>query len=144
MDNENDVLGAIAYSEYKRHKIETIKNFEKKHGRSPSVEDLKPFKELSNSKSQIKYYKDQAIQLTQFFIDETITQTIENELSQRVHNELLKMKPSFWNGVLQSVTASFLFVLLVGIIFFFTLSYNKGFEGAFENFCNIKIEHTQE
>ncbi len=76
VNGESDVLGAIAYSVYKRQKIETIKDFEKKNGHSPSENDLKPFQGFSNSESQINFYKEQAIWLAHFFIDATFTEEI--------------------------------------------------------------------
>ena len=144
VSGENDVLGAIAYSVYKRQKIETIKECERKLGRPPSEEDLQHFKDFSNSPSQIKFYQDQSFSLAQLFIDETFTEEIEQEISRRVRQEMAAMKPSFWYGVLQGLTASFLFVLAVGVLFFFTLSYNQGFEGAVENFFKIKIEYVRD
>ncbi len=139
VSGEGDIFGAIAYSVYKSQKIETIREFEKKNGHLPTEQDLKPFQDLSNSESQIKFYKDQAFQLAQYFLSE-----IEPEISQKIYQDILKKKPSFWYGVLQGLTASFLFVLAVGVLFFFTLSYNQGFEGAVENFFKIKIEHVRD
>lgn len=113
------MLGAIVYSVYKRQKIETIQDFEKKNGRKPTEQDLNHFKDLSNSESQIKFYQDEALRLAQYFLDE-----IEPQISKKICQDILKKKSSFWYGVSQSLVASVLFVLVVGIIFFFTLSYN--------------------
>ena len=51
VNDENDIVGIISYSVYKRHKIEFINNFQKEHGRPPSDDDLKAFTDISTSLS---------------------------------------------------------------------------------------------
>ncbi|MGE8454525.1 MAG: hypothetical protein ACN6OP_28735 [Pseudomonadales bacterium] len=53
VENEQDTLGIIAYSLYKRQKIEFIQAFKVKHDREPKDEDLAPFHDVSNSPTQV-------------------------------------------------------------------------------------------
>lgn len=141
--DKNDVLGIIAYSIYKRQKIEFIKNFETQNNRPPDDNDLRHFINISNSDSQLELYKNQALELTQNFLNETIAEDIakrELEFDSRVKAELSKVKNSFISGVLQSLVGSIFFVIFVGLLVFFSWSYKQGFEQAIESAFNIEIE----
>lgn len=141
--DKDDVLGIIAYSIYKRQKIEFIKNFETQNNRPPDDNDLRHFINISNSDSQLELYRNQALELTQNFLNETIAEDIEKRelgFDSRVKAELSKVKNSFVSGVFQSLIGSILFVVLVGVIIFFSWSYNQGIEQAIESAFNIEIE----
>lgn len=141
--DKDDVLGIIAYSIYKRQKIEFIKDFESRTGTSPTELDMQNFIEISNSPFQLEFYKNQSFQLMQNFLEQTLAEDvekIEQEFDSRVHAELSKVKSSFMTGVFQSLVGSILFVLFLGIVVFFTWSLNQGFEKAVENAFSIEIE----
>ncbi|MFK5666341.1 hypothetical protein ACI2OW_10630 [Pseudomonas shirazica] len=142
VENEQDTLGIIAYSLYKRQKIEFIQAFKIKHDREPKDEDLAPFHDVSNSPSQIESYRNQASQLAQGFLDASIAaQAVELEqyYSDKASSEVRQAKPGFWLGVAQSLVGSILFVFLLGFLVFFTLSLNQGPKQVIEQVFDVTI-----
>jgi hypothetical protein len=126
VENEQDTLGIIAYSLYKRQKIEFIQAFKEKNGREPRDENLAPFHDVSNSPSQIEGYRNQASQLEQYYSDKAST-------------EIRQAKPGFWLGVTQSLVGSILFVFLLGFLVFFTWSLNQGPKQVIEQVFDVTI-----
>ncbi|MDP1772898.1 MAG: hypothetical protein Q8L15_11495 [Methylobacter sp.] len=145
VEDKNDILGIIAYSIYKRQKIEYLKKFKEENNREATQSEINSFKELSNSDTQLEFYRTQAVHLANAFLEEALSEHIEakeQEFSIRVHAELSGIKNKFWNGVAQSLVGSILFVLFVGIIVFFSWSLNQGVGNAIESIFNIKITQT--
>jgi hypothetical protein len=77
VSDKNDILGVIAYSVYKRQKIEYLANIHKKHGRPPDVEELAFFHDFSNSSMQIKSYNDQAVELARSFSNAVLQEDVQ-------------------------------------------------------------------
>lgn len=147
VEDENDIFGIIAYSIYKRQKIEHLNKFKVEHGREATKTDLEPFKEFASSDTQLEFYQTQANHLVNSFIEFSISEyanNLESDFSNRVHQELAGVKNNFWTGVAQGVIASFLFVLLVGVIVFFSWSMKQGFSNAIEQAFNVKITSIEE
>lgn len=140
--NEDDILGIIAYSLYKRQKIEYIKGFKAKHGRDPTDTDLLSFHEISNSPFQLQTYRNQADKLAQDFLTitlETRAEELEQYYEKKVVNEIKSHKPNYWIGVSQGVVASVIFVLLLGLLVIFTWSLNQGPRQVIEQIFDVKI-----
>lgn len=155
--NPNDIFGAIAYSIYKRQKIEIIKKFEQEHdGKQPSNAELKPFNDLSNTKDQLNFYNEQARQLAQLFLSKALEEELresekrlakEKAKNDEVIAEKVKKKftvKSFWLGVFQSLIASILFIIITGLVGFYMWTYgqSKLFMEKVEN--KITIEQPKE
>jgi len=142
VENEQDTLGIIAYSLYKRQKIEFIQAFKVKHDREPKDEDLAPFHDVSNSPTQLESYRNQASQLAHGFLDASIAaQAVELEqyYSDKASSEIRNTKPGFWLGVAQSLVGSVLFVFLLGFLVFFTWSLNQGPRQVIEQVFGVTI-----
>jgi len=142
VENDQDTLGIIAYSLYKRQKIEFIQSFKAKHAREPKDMDLAPFHDVSNSPTQLESYRNQASQLVQGFLDASIaTQAAElnRYYSEKSSNEIRKAKPGFWLGVAQSIVGSVFFVFLLGFLVFFTWSLNQGPKQVIEQVFDVVI-----
>lgn len=142
VESEDDILGIIAYSLYKRQKIEYIRNFKDKTGNNPADKDLVPFHDVSNSASQLESYRNQASQLAQNFLDislSTEAQRLEKYYADKANEEIKSVRPGFWIGVWQSVVGSVVFVSLVGFLVFFTWSLNQGPKQVIEQVFDIKI-----
>ena len=146
VDDKNDIFGIIAYSVYKRQKIEYLDKFKAEHGRDATKEELEHFKEISNSETQLEFYNTQAAHLANAFLSEVLSDRIE-ELDKSFHEhlntQLLKSKNGFSYGVYQSIVGSVFFVLLVGVIVFFSWSLNQGLENAVESAFGITITHNE-
>jgi len=142
VESDQDTLGIIAYSLYKRQKIEFIQSFKDKHDREPKDMDLAPFHDVSNSPMQLESYRNQASQLVQGFLDASIaTQAAELDryYSEKASNEIRNAKPGFWPGVAQSLVGSVLFVFLLGFLVFFTWSLNQGPKQVIEQVFDVVI-----
>ncbi|GAB7529962.1 hypothetical protein PS3A_23730 [Pseudomonas sp. 3A(2025)] len=142
VESETDILGILAYSAYKRQKIEFIQGFRQKTGKEPSDTDLTPFNDLSNSASQLENYRNQANQLAQGFLDLSLqnqTEELQAYYSVRSSQEIKNSRPGFWQGVSQSVIGSVVFVLLLGFLVFFAWSLNQGPKQVIEQVFDVQI-----
>jgi hypothetical protein len=107
--DENDTLGQIAYSLYKRQKIEFIKK------QSPTEQQIKDFQEMAGSDSQLDLYRTKAVQLIQVFLEAILREDIEKQKKEFLE----RYTPhTFGSGILQSLLASLIFVVL-GIALFY-------------------------
>ena len=132
VEGEDDILGHIAYSVYKQHKMDKIRRFVDKEGRSPTDEDLASFMENAESENQCRFYKERALSLAREFLNISLSETVnkiekdlkdrydasEQELSRDYSRRLKDSIHGYWYGVGQSLLASFLFVA-GGILFLF-------------------------
>ncbi len=131
VENENDIIGHIAYALYKADKIKYIKTFESEHGSGQfSEEDLQHFHEISCIDNNVDRYRLQAVQILQNFLDNALAETttqIEKDVESRQKEILSRiiepLKPKsksriFWNGVWQSIVGAFIFALIVAAFAF--------------------------
>jgi len=61
--DDNDIVGKLAYSQYKRQKIEYILAFKEKHGELPNDADLAAFHDMSNNVSVLERRRQLASEL---------------------------------------------------------------------------------
>ena len=142
VQDENDILGVLAYSLYKRQKIEYIRALKQKTGNEPMDVELVPFHDFSNSPSQLESYRNQASQLANNFLEislQTQAEQVERYYDAKASAEIRNARPGFWLGVGQSVIGSAAFVLLLGFLVFFTWSLNQGPRQVVEHIFNVKI-----
>lgn len=121
--DENDVTGHIAYGLYKRAKAEFISKQQLRLGVTVIPEDVIDEFHASQTDYMLEFYRTSARQLLRNFLDSSYQADLTNEKQEIAqeyagkYHELAKaVKPSFWFGVLQSITASFLFLLTGYII----------------------------
>ena len=116
--DDNDVAGQIAYSIYKRTKTEFVAKKQAELGVMVIPEDI--FEEFYANQTDyvLDLYRNQARRMMREFLNASYEDEIAEEqqrLSQEYCTKYEKLaesvKPSFWYGVLQSITASFLFIL---------------------------------
>lgn len=140
--DESDILGKLAYSSYKRQKIEYIQAFIAKHGEEPKDSDLSAFHDISNNASQLDVYRSQAAQLAVSFLETSLAneaKELEELYLARANNEIRSFRPGFWSGVSQSVIGSGCFILLVGCLVFFTWSIKQGPRQVIEQVFDVAI-----
>jgi hypothetical protein len=124
--DENDMLGHIAYSLYKRQKIEFIKDKEEENnGQPPTDQQLRDFQEFAGSESQLELYRNKAINLSQIFLQTTLNEDLEKQKEEFLNRY---SPPGFWWGVLQGIVASFIFVALGFILLWGTGGWAKMLE----------------
>ncbi|WP_459749348.1 hypothetical protein [Pseudomonas sp. 3A(2025)] len=95
VEDDNDFLGLIAYSLYKRHKIEWI--------RSHSSDNHDAFKQIACTAKQIGMYRDQAEQFAKNFIEESLDQ-LGAQMKESITNDVIvakieSLKPGFWRSL---------------------------------------------
>lgn len=97
VENENDFVGAIAYSLYKRHKIEYINQCIEETSNPPTDEQLAEFCRISCSLSGLESYRQKADILFSnllHFATENIAEDLQRQNKQVIHDELvLLLKP---------------------------------------------------
>ena len=140
--DENDILGKLAYSQYKRQKIEYVHAFKNKHGDDPRDSDLNAFHDVSNSESQLEGYRNQAAQLALNFLETSLAheaKELETLYAAKANNEIRSARPGFWKGVSQGIVSSGLFTLLIGCLVFFTWSLKQGPRQVIEQVFDVMI-----
>ena len=156
VEDENDMIGHIAYSIYKANKVEYIKSFsDQNNGNIPTEDDLEKF-HLS-IKTTLPALRIQAEQLLTNFIQFTLGETV-NEIEQEVKNEQLEMLSSIvqplippkpkgpWDGFWMSVLVKSAQALVVAIIFFliiFGASAKDDFWGTIRKMLPEPTNHEQ-
>ncbi|MBQ6001704.1 MAG: hypothetical protein IJL18_02500 [Synergistaceae bacterium] len=116
--DDNDVAGQIAYSIYKRTKKEFIARKQAELGVTLIPDEVIEEFYANQTDYMLELYRKHASKLTRDFLDASYNNdiTAEKQQLEKEHNEKYNkladsVKPSFWYGVLQGITASFLFVL---------------------------------
>lgn len=142
VNDDNDFIGKIAYSIYKEDKIQHINSFFENNKRNPNQDELKKFHEISSTDNSIERYRLQAENLLQEFLDNTLSEAL-NEASEEIksnqilliRDEVSKLKPAgFWSGVWQNVIAT---IVLTGILALIVLIINFTTEGFWKTIGNL-------
>ena len=145
--NQDDFVGSIAYVLYKRNKIEYIEQYKKEHdGKEPDLAVLREWQKGECVKSKLDNYKVIAEQKTTEFVNllqrdkekqyskrkaeldtketnlvkrERAVREQEKDLKKRNQYCHVKQKGQFWSGVVQSLLASFFFIVICFLIILF-------------------------
>lgn len=130
VESENDMIGHIAYSLYKKQKVEYITTFKDKEGRMPEEVELDTFHHASQA--TISAIKVQATQILSTFMETVLQERIaeiEKETASN-HQQTLKniIEPIIppppkgpWAGFWMSVIVKTVQTLVVAIIFFLVI-----------------------
>ena len=149
VEDNDDVVGHIAYSLYKNEKIEYIETFKEKYGSEPTDLDLEPFHISSCTKGSLERFRRMAATILEEFTNEMLGSTIkdieENVISN--HKRYLKetineISPKgFMYGVYQSILGAFIFLLLMaGLVF--AINLNKKGTTISINDSSMNVEQT--
>lgn len=134
VEDENDLIGLIAYGLYKQHKIEFIKSYKSQHPEDePTDEDCEAFAIASCTEIQLNQYRDSAENLLQRLTLEAAREEIDvfegdmlRQYQEEIRNAVKEVQPKWWHSVLWSLLASFVFSLIVAIGFFLGSTTEKG------------------
>lgn len=128
VENEQDFVGLVAYSIYKKEKIQYIRSLEKKLGRSPEPSELEDFND--QAAKRLEQYRELATQRVNKFCEDILGQAIEDHeqmMQSEMREAVKKLKPvSWWVGFCQSLTASVVYSLLIGALITFLVYSQKG------------------
>lgn len=115
VEDPNDLVGLIAYSLYKREKLDFVEAQHAKHGRIPTSDELQVFYELVNMPAQVEALRTRSAtlleQVTEAVLDETVQQ-LENDYKAKLTAEL-KIHKNFWRAVGENVVAN---VVAAGLV----------------------------
>ena len=130
--DENDLTGAIAYSLYKRQKIEYINQCTEETGKPPTDEQLAEFHRISSSTTSLEGYRLKADMLMSGllqFATESIIDDLQNQNKEVIYKELqtllspieteIAKKKSFKAMALEamiSVFGTIIVIILVGFL----------------------------
>lgn len=119
--SEDDLVGLIAYAIYKKHKIEFITRIKDEKGRDPNKKEYKIFFKASTTKSQLIKYRNDAQSILSDVVANTTNEELEHyerEMLAGYEKSIKKCLPPWWQNVIWSVVASFIFSGL-GIFFYY-------------------------
>jgi len=146
VQQDSDLIGHIAYSLYKKSKIEYIEN-RKSEGEALTDIQLMPFNDFSSSESSIDSYKIKAELILQGFIENILEEELKSTKEQAVNQqaEILKeiikpITPTFMVGVWQNVVAA---LIISAIIALFALIVNfttNGFLDTMGKLFDVEIK----
>lgn len=112
--DEDDLIGHIAYSVYKRQKIA----FKEQCGGNPTDEQLDGFYLSANTDESVELYLQKAEQIfNRTFTNVAITQINEEEdaILRNYKENIKSVLPGFWTSVLQSVLGALVFSVIVAL-----------------------------
>ena len=122
VSSPEDVIGLLAYSIYKQHKIEFIEDFKNKKGSAPTDADIENFIMSSVTQSQLEKYKESAYTI----LSETVADAVQDEMGrmsfdfQNAIEPVIKKHSSSWGKtVFLNVIGSFVFSIILVIVFLF-------------------------
>lgn len=125
VDDENDIIGLVAYALYKQHKIEFFKKARLDNdGDEPTEEAIKAFIQSSSTDSQIKKYRAEAegilsdvvINVTREQINQTEREMLDSyqaKIRQAVKDET----PGKGQTIFLNIIGTALFSVIITIIF---------------------------
>ena len=151
VNGDDDLIGLIAYSLYKGHKIEFIENIENGHKRCPTTEEFEAFNMSASTEGQLEKYRDAAEKLlltlalntTQDAIDDKLQELNENHLQslqaytnsidEKVSEKIKSSLPTRKQQIFSNLLGSFAWSLLVGaVVIICMVVYNNYFSIIYE------------
>lgn len=141
VDSDDDIIGIVSYAFYKKQKVEWAKRIrEQNSGAVPTQEQQDAFYTVASTDTAIDGYRKQAQISMDKFLESTVEEfgtkleeiesdvermlaDLDERYNQKLRRELKEARGEPWlTSIGKNLVASFLFVLLVGVIYFFTFA----------------------
>lgn len=151
--SDDDFIGKIAYSLYKEDKIEYITRIKReKYKIEVSEEDLEEFHLISSSDRSIERYKTSAQTLLQHFLNNTLSEAIEDATREIKSNHIQLLSevvteikpPKFWMSVLHNLTASFALAAVIALFIVILNFTTDGIWPTLGKLFNLDIKNKSE
>lgn len=144
VESEDDINGMIAYSLYKREKIEFIRSFLSKYSRAPTEEERKSFYLSSNTDARLNAYRIQAGVIAREFLEISLEEKVkeiegkwqEGYLQGQIGSDLKELK-RFGPGVLQGVVSSWIFSFSIALVLLGAVVIRVGPSDAFNEVLRV-------
>ena len=124
VEDDNDIVGHVAYSIYKRQKIDYIDDLKQK-GITVTDSDLEHFHRVTLTDTNINSYNLQANSVLNNFIGNILSEEIKQiednlkkEQEETLREVVENLTPSFWVSVLSGVVSAFFFAGILALIVF--------------------------
>lgn len=118
VEDPNDLVGLIAYSLYKRDKLDFVERHRANHGCAPTKDEFGVLYQLVNTPGQIDALRTRSAtlleQVTEVAFQEAVQQ-MEEDFKARLLAEL-KVPKSFWRAVGENVVANVVAAGLVTLV----------------------------
>lgn len=114
--DDADIIGMVAYSIYKKHKIEFIESVKSLHNREPNEEEWEAFAVSSNTDSQLSKYVSHADSIIASFVMNTAGEQIkdsERKMLEEYRENIKAVLPSNWKTIGMSILGSFIFSAVI-------------------------------
>ena len=118
--DQNDVVGMLAYSIYKQHKIEFIEDFKKKKNAAPTDSDIENFIMSSVTQSPLEKYRESANAVLSEIVAKSVQtelMSVDYEVQKAVEPVVKKHSCSSGKTICLNIVASFIFSIILVIIF---------------------------
>ena len=151
IETDEDVFGIVAYALYKKHKISWANSHYERTEKYPTKEEYEVFHSSSITEEALAGYRTQAKEILVEFLDEAVTELRTaaeeaiDELAEDYQGQLVAglqehKTPSWYTAVFQSAIGSFVFVLMIGILYFFMWSLNIDIIGKTKGAVNGQLQ----
>lgn len=108
VEGPHDLVGLIAYSLYKREKLDFVEAHQSAQGCKPTTEELKVFYQVVNMPGQIEALRTRSAtlleQVTEVVLEEAV-QEMQKDFQAKLTSEL-KTPKNFWRAVGENVVAN--------------------------------------
>lgn len=136
VSGDDDFVGQIAYSIYKKEKVKFIEDFKAENpDKEPQEADFVHFHRFSSTDSAIQSYRLKAELILQEFLNNSLDEAISeatDEIKRNQHSILQQVvepikPPGFWMGVWQNTIATFVFSALLALAIIIISVSTEGF-----------------
>ena len=144
VQNDQDFVGMVAYTLYKKDKNNWIDTYEAKHGVKPTYDQIQQFFNIDTTTDQkISSYRKLAAERLNTFIDETTMDELVQYKKQIRDDEIVKaVQVPMWKSIRDNVIAGIIGAALVsGFSIFYWLGQVKE-DAEFQKKFNEKVAET--
>lgn len=116
--NENDVIGHVAYSLYKKEKGAWIQDRKKEGATKPTEKEIQKYTNaISSSQATLNGYKNSAKRILTNYSG-LVIQDYEEKKEKSDLDKIVASLHGFWYGVSQSLVAAVIFALITTLLLF--------------------------
>lgn len=138
---QEDLVGHIAYSLYKRNKVAYIESIDRDCRRPPTAEELDSFQRQACLNHSLDAYRNEAERVLSDFTSAILEDSlidIQKSYEKNLVNELKKSRP-FWTGVLQNIYASIGVIAITGLAIGLIWAGKYGLKEVIESIFQVDI-----